>query len=122
MTNSVTVEGADTLARTAKAAGRELQDMSGAGEKTGTLISNRSRVEAPRLTGALAASVSTRTKDNETEIFSGLAYANRTHWGFARYHQAAQPFIWDPAQQLEGTWERFYADEADKILDGVKGA
>jgi len=122
MTDGITVEGAERLNSTLRAASADLGDMSAAGSRTGTLIANRARVEAPRLTGALAASVAPHTDKNTTEITSGLAYANRTHWGYARYGQAAQPFIWEPAQNLEGQWVGFYADEADKILSHVEGA
>jgi hypothetical protein len=53
---------------------------------------------------------------------SALPYANRTHWGYARYGQRAQPFLTDPLTTLEGTYVGYYADEADRILEGVRGA
>lgn len=116
------VVGADTLAFTLHRAADQIGDLSRAGERTGRLIANRGRVEAPRLTGALAASIGTHTDANVTEMTSGLAYANRTHWGYRRYRQRAQPFLLDPAEQLVGQWEGYYGDEADRILHTVRGA
>lgn len=114
--------GGTRLASSLHSAADDVGDMSRAGSRTGTLIANRGRVEAPRKTGRLAASVGTRTKANATEITSGLPYANRTHWGYARYGQRAQPFILHPAEQLSDVWAGFYTDEADRILHTVRGA
>lgn len=116
------VIGADTLARTLHSAAGDIGDLARAGERTGTLIANRGRVEAPRRTGRLASSVATHTQANRTEITSGLPYANRVHWGYARYGQRSQPFLLDPAQKLAGTWEGYYRDDADRILHTVRGA
>ena len=116
------VVGAARLAATLHSAAGDVGDMTRAGEKAGRLVANRGRIGAPRLTGRLAGSVTSRTKANTAEITSGLPYANRTHWGYARYGQAAQPFILDPAKQLEPVWLHFYRDEADRILHTVKGA
>jgi hypothetical protein len=116
------VIGADTLARTLHSAADDIGDLTRAGERTGTLIANRGRVEAPRLTGRLASSVTTHTRANETEVTSALPYANRVHWGYARYGQRAQPFILDPATQMVGTWADYYRDDADRILHTVRGA
>ena len=122
MTDEIKVDGADTLARTARAANAELRDMSAPGNRTANLIAGRGRVSAPRLTGALASSIRPNADDNTAEIVSALPYANRTHWGYRRYGQAAQPFLWEPAQNLEGQWMGYYEDEAEKILSHVRGA
>lgn len=116
------IVGAARLAATLHGAADAVGDMSRAGDRTGALIANRGRVGAPRLTGALAASVTSHVKANTTEVTSALPYANRTHWGYARYGQRAQPFLLNPAEQLQPTWEGYYADEADRILHTVKGA
>jgi hypothetical protein len=117
------VIGADRLAATLHNAADEIGDgLPRAGERAGTLIANRGRVEAPRRTGRLASSVRTTTDRNETAVTSGLPYANRTHWGYARYRQRAQPFLLDPATTLQNTWAGYFHDEADRILHTVRGA
>lgn len=122
MTNGVTVEGADTLARTMHAASDDLADMGRPAGTTARLIANRARVGAPRLTGALAASVRPATDGGTAEVMSALVYANRTHWGYAAVGQRAQPFIADARAQTESQWMGAYQDEAERILHTVKGA
>lgn len=122
MTDGVTVKGGAELSRTLHKAADELADMERAGERSATLVSNRGRVEAPRLTGALASSVHPDVDGNVAAVVSSLPYAARTHWGYAAVGQRAQPFLSDPLMQLEGTITGYYADEADRVLEGVRGA
>ena len=122
MTNGVTVEGADTLNRTLRAASADLADMERPAGTTARLIANRARVGAPRLTGALSASVTPSTDKGTAEVTSGLVYANRVHWGYAAVGQRAQPFITDARAQTEGQWMDAYQDEAERILHTVQGA
>lgn len=119
---AVQVVGADTLAATLHSAADDLDDFSGPGTQTTALIASRARTEVPRRTGRLASSITTRTKALEAEVSSGLAYSNRTHWGYARYGQAAQPFLVRPAHQLIPVWTRFYSAEVDRIVHTVRGA
>jgi len=122
VTDSITVEGADELTASLHRAAREMGDMERAGDRAANLIANRGRTEAPRLTGALASSITPTVDNNVAAVMSALPYANRTHWGYARYGQKAQPFLSDPLVALEGTYLAYYADEADRILHTVKGA
>jgi hypothetical protein len=122
VTEKARIIGADELSSSLHRAAGEIGDMSRAGERAGRLVANRGRVEVPRRTGALSASIGTRTSANTTEVTSGLAYSNRTHWGYSRYGQRAQPFLLDPATQLVPTWAGYYTDEADRILHTVRGA
>jgi len=121
MADSVTVVGGDELARTMRHASDELGNMERAGDRTANLIANRGRVEAPRLSGALASSITPTVDNNVAAVTSGLPYANRTHWGYSRYGQKAQPFLSDPLVTLEGTYVPYYADEADRVLHTVRG-
>ena len=120
--NGVTVQGADTLNRTLRAASDDLADMERPAGTTARLIANRGRVGAPRLTGALAASVRPGTDHGTAEVTSGLVYANRTHWGYAAVGQRAQPFLTDARAQTESQWMGAYEDEAERILHTVRGA
>lgn len=122
MTDQTRVIGAPELASSLHRAADDIGDMSRAGEQTGRLIANRGRVVVPRLSGALAASIGSRTDHNNAEVFSALPYAARTHYGYARYRQRAQPFLMDPATQLVPVWSGYYTAEADRILHTVKGA
>jgi hypothetical protein len=121
VTDRVIVEGADTLAVTLHVAGRRLQDASAPSREVAAFIGTRGRASAPVLTGRLATSVRYAGTEDGAEATSGLAYANRTHWGYARVRQAAQPFladqVWDNGARITGT----YADWVDDVLAGVRG-
>ena len=121
-TDGVTVVGDEELAATMRRAADDLRDMERAGDRAATLIGNRGRTEAPRLTGALASSITPHVDGNVASVESALPYAARTHWGYARYGQRAQPFLADPLVSLEGTYMAYYADEADRVLHTVRGA
>lgn len=121
MTDRVIVEGAGTLSATLHVAAGRLQDASAPSRDVAAFLGTRGRSSAPVRTGRLAASVRYAGADDGAEVTSGLPYANRTHWGYARYRQAPQPFIaeavWDNTNRIVGE----YADWADDVLAGVKG-
>lgn len=122
MSEAITVEGGRELSASLARAADQFGDMERPGERAADLLASRGRIEAPRLTGALASSITPEVDGNTAAVMSALPYAARTHYGYARYNQRAQPFLTDPLVQLEGTYVDYYADEADRILHTVKGA
>ncbi len=121
MTDRIVVEGDERLRATLAVASARILDMSEPMRATGTLVSARSRAAAPVLTGRLAGSVRASTDHESAAIGSGLEYANRTHWGYARYGQAAQPFIYDAVRGNEATIVGLHAKRVDDVVGGVKG-
>lgn len=118
----ISVEGADTLGRTLDHAASEIEDMSAPGQETATQLANRGRAEAPRRTGRLGSSVRGEAVGKDTaEVTSGLPYANRTHWGYARVGQRAQPWLWEGAEASIDTWSNNYMDRVDSVLGQVRG-
>lgn len=122
MTDTIRVEGDTRLAMTLAIASNRVEQMRGAGEKTAKFVEGRGRSDAPRRTGRLSASVRSTTPDDGPEITSGLPYANRTHWGYRRVGQRAQPFlasqVWNNEPLIVGN----YAADVNTILRAVKGA
>ena len=118
----VEIVGLDRLVSTLGSAGDRLDDCSEPDRQTAALLSNAGRTRAPRRSGRLASSVTGRGDRREATVTSGLAYANRTHWGYRKYSQAPQRFLTDPAEQLRSTWEGFYLDHVNRQLATVKGA
>lgn len=122
MTDTIKVEGDTRLAATLRIAAKRIEDMRGAADKTAKFVEGRGRSAAPRRTGRLSSSVRSTTPDDGPEITSGLPYANRTHWGYRRVGQRAQPFlasaVWDNEPLIVGN----YATETNTILRSVKGA
>lgn len=121
MTDAVRVEGAATLAATLHVAGKRLQDASTPSRDVAAFIGTRGRASAPVRTGRLSASVRYAGADDGAEATSALAYANRTHWGYARYRQAAQPFlaeqVWDNTPRIVDTYGKW----TDDVMGAVKG-
>jgi len=108
MTEIVRVEGAATLAATLHLAGRRLQDATAPSRDVAAFVGTRGRSSAPVRSGRLAASVRYAGAEDGAEVTSGLAYANRTHWGYARYRQRAQPFlaeqVWNNEPRIVNTY------------------
>jgi len=121
VTNAVRVEGLTTLRATLKIAARKVEDMSGPARETAGLLSSRGRADAPRRTGRLSASVRGEGLGNEAVVSSALPYANRTHWGYARYGQRPQPWLSEGAHRTESQWIDNYERRIDDALRGVKG-
>jgi hypothetical protein len=121
MTDAVRVEGAATLAVTLRLAGTRLEDATAPSRDVAAFIGTRGRSSAPVRSGRLSASVRYAGADDGAEVTSGLPYSNRTHWGYARYRQAAQPFIaeqvWNNEPRIVGTYENWVED----VLHVVKG-
>jgi len=121
MTGTVRVEGAATLTATLHIAAKRLEDASAPSRTVAAYVGTRGRSSAPVRTGRLAASVRYAGVADGAEVTSGLAYANRTHWGYARYRQRPQPFlaeqVWNNEPRIVGE----YADWADDVLGVVKG-
>jgi len=121
VTTDVKVEGEATLRATLKAAARKVGDMSGPAKTTAAFLGSRGRTDAPRRTGRLSASVRGKGEGNDAVVESGLAYANRTHWGYARYHQRPQPWLVEGRDDTEATWIRNYEGRIESALAGVRG-
>lgn len=122
MTEAVEVEGLTTLRATLKVAARRVEDMSDPATRTAAFLGSRGRTDAPRRTGRLAGSVRGNANGNDASVESGLAYANRTHWGYARYRQRPQPWLVEGRDDTETTWIRNYEGQIEKSLAMVRGA
>lgn len=116
------LKGDKRLALTMDLAARDLDDMSDAATSSGAQLVSTARGKAPRLTGALANSLTADTDVSSVQVSSGLDYAGRTHYGWAAVGQQAQPFLTDALAELEKPIVDRYQRQVDKALDKVKGA
>lgn len=121
MTERVEVQGADLLAATLHIAARRLQDASTPSRTVAAFIGTRGRSSAPVLTGRLAASVRYAGEADGAEASSGMAYANRTHWGYRRVGQPANPFLAKQVWNNTGTITDIYGKWTQEVLYAVKG-
>ena len=124
-TEGVRVEGLDTLVRTLKKAGADIDDMKDASKKAGDTVTSAAVARAPRRTGRLAGSVRPSRLAKGVRVSVGRAtvpYAGAIHWGWPARNITAQPFLTDAAKATEPTWVAQYLVDIQKIIDGVKGA
>jgi len=113
MPPAVTVDGADRLARTLRAAGRELADLTATNQRVAAGIV--AVANPPRLTGRLAASLTpSATSTTATVTAAGVRYAVFVE---ARTHFLARALEARATASLD-----LYADATDAALAKVKGA
>jgi hypothetical protein len=112
VTAAVTVKGADTLARTLAAAGRELADLTPTNQRVAAGIV--AAANPPRLTGALAASITPSATSTDATVDVSVRYA-----GFV---EARTGFLAAAVATREASSLDLYADAVDAALAGVKGA
>lgn len=115
----MTVEGDEELARALDEAKRKLADLTEAHrEMVGPLL-NRSRAEAPVLTGALAESLYPAAGPKAFGIQSALIYAPPIHFGWPAHGITANPFLINARNAMEGEAVKGYERHISKLLDEV---
>lgn len=124
MGSSVTVVGADTLARSLIRAAGRISELKEAHMRAAKIVGARSVTTAPVLTGRLAMSVRTGATANAATIRAGngrVPYAGPVHWGWPARNIHPQPFIAAAAQATEPVWVGAYRFTVQRILDQVRG-
>ncbi len=121
MPEAIRVEGQTRLRVTLARASRDLEEMNAAASAAGRAIAGIAKGRAPRITGRLAASVTSSIDGGDFDVHSPLEYARRVQVGYRRYNQRAQPFISSTVRDNEKRILDTYTREADEILGRVEG-
>jgi phage gpG-like protein len=83
----------------------------------------RGRLSGISRSGALAASVTGKATATSASVKAGspgkVPYAAVIHWGWAKHHIAANPFLTDPAAKAEADIEMYYARIAAVVVATV---
>ena len=98
---AVEVIGAERCAATLDEAGAKLHDLNRGAEKTSTLVASEAYRRAPRLTGALAASIAPAAEGSDARVRVGVRYGWPVESGVPSHNQAAQPFLADAVNATE---------------------
>jgi phage gpG-like protein len=114
--------GAATLEATLRHAMDELGDLDQAQAEAGRIIAGRAAADAPRLTGALAASVQAASEPGQAVISSDLPYAAVQNYGYPPHHIRATLFLTNAGTDTETQWLPRYDEQVQQIVDGVRGA
>ena len=121
----VQVEGARQLRSTLKAAGDDLSDLKAAHTEAARIAAAAGSSSAPRVTGALAASVRGSGTKTAAVIRAGKAsvpYAAPIHWGWFAKHIKPNPWLSRATQSTEPTWTAVYMNAINQAIEKVKGA
>ena len=110
------------LAATLAAAGQHLGHLERAEAATGRLVATRARGRAPKRSGRLASSLSSKVDGATVAVGSGLVYAPVIHNGWPAHHIHAHPFLVPVAQATEPVWRGYYVTEVQATFNRVRGA
>lgn len=129
MPEAVQVDGADTIARTMRAAAGAIADLSATNAKVATSIGNAAAARAPRRTGRLAASGRPTSTGTEAVLSFGVVHASPINFGVGPrrglrgpHNITATRFATEAAEQTQPAWLGTYQDRVQSVLDQVRGA
>ena len=117
---SVTVHGADRLARTLNDAARKVKAMAAANRDVAAGI--RNAAHPPVRSGRLASSLTATGTDTEATVSSGLVYAPVIEHGWARHNIEATNFLAQAETARRAETTKRYSDHCGDSIAGVKGA
>lgn len=117
---TIEVRGADRLTRTSYAAAKDVEDLTSVHQSVASGIKQAAR--PPRLTGRLAASITTEASATEATVSSGLVYAPVIEFGWPRHGIEATHFLTNALNARYAEIVNDYYDHVDGALADVKGA
>jgi hypothetical protein len=121
MPTSAKVLGVPSFVATMTVAQAKMRDLEGFHD-AGEVVAVAGSDEAPRLTGALAASLTvTKEQAGSATITSPLVYAVPIHWGRPAHNIAANPFLIRAADVTESRWVDVLEKSAQRALNSVRG-
>jgi hypothetical protein len=112
----IEVPGEAKLRRDFDDARRELENLDAAHDATARRVLPRVRTRAPRLTGALGASMTADVAGGTVGFTSALPYFGVIHQGWPERGIEANPFAVDAVVEAEAEVVDVYADHIDATL------
>lgn len=117
----IEVRGADRLARTMRAAGRDLADLSAANKDAAGTVRQAAVNRAPVRTGALRSSIRADGTPTDAVVTAGAVYAGVIEYGWPRRNITAAGYLRDGLDTTQPATLRVYVDALGEALDHVKG-
>jgi phage gpG-like protein len=120
---TITVDGDERLAATAREAADDLGDMTTTNRGVAEIAKARAAGNAPRITGRLAGSVRVASVTAlEVVIAADAEYSAFVNYGVPSRGQVAQPFMTDALRDTQTEIVHAYASRVDSITHDIKGA
>jgi HK97 gp10 family phage protein len=119
MPERVEVIGAKELAKTFKKLGLDMKDLRDAGKLAAEPVASTARSIAPRLTGAMEASIRTGGQQAGGTVIGGSAKAKHfpfVHFGVPVLGMAPRPILYDALDQRRDDVQKVYEDSIDKLI------
>jgi hypothetical protein len=116
----VEVEGGRELRRALKGVEDGLADLKATHAKISAMVTPVAQRDAPRLTGALSASIrGTGTAAAAIVRVGGRAvvYGGPIHWGWPGHNIAAQPFLVEAGTETQPVWVGIYESDVQRLID-----
>lgn len=96
------------------------QGLRGASKKAADIVVAEAKRRAPVKSGALRASVRSRTQQRGARVVAGSArvpYAGAINWGWKKRNIAPQEFLYSAIAAKRDDIEKAYLDELDDLAD-----
>ena len=117
------LKGAAELASTLAIAAAAFEDLQEGFTAAAEIIQRAQSSAAPRRTGRLAGGMQLRYEGrNSAMLTNPLVYAVPIHWGRRAHNIEANPYVIRAADRTETAWNRAIEDDAQRTLNGVRGA
>lgn len=121
---SVRVRGADTVARTMRAAATDLDDLSGATRTAAGMLARAAQNTAPRRTGALAASIRVTAGPGRGAVTAGgtaVRYAGPIEGGYRRRNIAPRLYMRRALDAQFSAMIDTYRTDVAKATEQIRG-
>jgi len=116
------LDGFSQLSSSLHSAADDLAHMDRANAVASDIVTADARGRAPRLTGALAASIAAAPESDGAAVVATVAYAGVIEFGSPRRNIAAQPYMRPAVEATEQQYMTTYTDEVQTVLNRVRGA
>jgi phage gpG-like protein len=121
VTDNVTIEGQDTLARTLDDAAGKLAEMPEADAKAAAIVAGHAKTLAPKRSGRLAGSIGVTRDGPDTYVAATVVYAGVIEYGWPRHNIAANPYMAPAAEYAEPAVSAVYGDAVAQAISRVRG-
>lgn len=121
MPERIEVKGDRELARALDGMAGDVKSMDKAATDAGRVVAADAQRRAPRRTGRLRSSITTRIEGSAVTVGTDVRYGMPVHQGVPSHHMQPQPFLTDALAATQPQVQATYAGELDRIVNTNAG-